>query len=84
MNRQVILDALKNGTVKIDFRSLNLVTTRLQFIKDIQQNKDKSNKNRSLGCCELKVIEWDTIISWEKVNEGQSKSKGEKFTKMDS
>ena len=73
MNRAVILDALKTSTVKIDFRSLNSGRNITGLYKghsakqSIQSNKvvvwDVENSKWD-------DIEWDTIISWEKVNEG--------------
>ena len=73
MNIQVILDALKTSIVKIDFRSLNSGRNITGVYKghsakqNIQSNKvvvwDVENSKWD-------DIEWDTIISWEKVNEG--------------
>ena len=73
MNREVILDPLKTSTVKIDFRSLNSGRNITGVYKghsakqSIQSNKvvvwDVENSKWD-------DIEWDTIISWEKVNEG--------------
>jgi len=73
MNREVILDALKTSTVKIDVRSLNSGRNITGLYKghsakqSIQSNKvvvwDVENSKWD-------DIEWDTIISWEKVNEG--------------
>ena len=73
MNREVILDALKTSTVKIDFRYLNSGRNITGVYKghsakqSIQSNKvvvwDVENSKWD-------DIEWDTIISWEKVNEG--------------
>ena len=72
MNREVILDALKTSKVKIDFRSLNSDRNISRVYKghsakqSIQSNKvvvwDVENSKWD-------DIEWDTIISWEKVNE---------------
>ena len=72
MNRQVILDALKTSKVKIDFRSLNSGRNITGVYKghsakqNIQSNKvvvwDVENSKWD-------DIEWDTIISWEKLSE---------------
>ena len=72
MNREVILDALKTSTVKIDFRSLNSGRNITRVYKghsarqSIQSNKvvvwDTVNEKWD-------DIEWDTIISWEKLSE---------------
>ena len=72
MNRAVILDALKTSRVKIDFRSLNSDRNISGIYKghsarqSIQSNKvvvwDTVNEKWD-------DIEWDTIISWEKLSE---------------
>ena len=72
MNRAVILDALKTSKVKIDFRSLNSGRNITRVYKghsarqSIQSNKvvvwDTVNEKWD-------DIEWDTIISWEKLSE---------------
>jgi len=72
MNRAVILDALKTSRVKIDFRSLNSDKNISGIYKghsarqSIQSNKvvvwDTVNEKWD-------DIEWDTIISWEKLSE---------------
>ena len=72
MNRAVILDALKTSRVKIDFRSLNSDKNINGIYKghsarqSIQSNKvvvwDTVNEKWD-------DIEWDTIISWEKLSE---------------
>jgi len=72
MNRAVILDALRTSKVKIDFRSLNSDRNISGIYKghsakqNIQSNKvvvwDTINEKWD-------DIEWDTIISWEKISE---------------
>jgi len=72
MNRQVILDALKTSKVKIDFRSLNSDRNITGVYKghSARQNP-KSNKVVVWDVVNEKWddIEWDTIISWEKLSE---------------
>ena len=72
MNRQVIMDALKTSKVKIDFRSLSSnrnitgIYTGHPAGQSTQSNKvvvwDTVNEKWD-------DIEWDTIISWEKLSE---------------
>jgi len=72
MNRNVILDALKTSTVKIDFRSLNSGRNITGIYKGHSANQNiKSNKVVvwDVDNSKWEDIEWDTIISWEKVNE---------------
>ena len=72
MNRNVILDALKTSTVKIDFRSLNSGRNITGIYKGHYANQNiKSNKVVvwDVDNSKWEDIEWDTIISWEKVNE---------------
>lgn len=73
MNRQVILDALKTSKVKIDFRSLNSGRNITRVYKGHSAKQSiQSNKVVVWDVVNSKWddIEWDTIISWEKVNEG--------------
>tara|TARA_B110000008_G_C16910733_1_gene540584 strand:- start:1091 stop:1333 length:243 start_codon:yes stop_codon:yes gene_type:complete len=76
MNRQAILDALETSKVKIDFRSLNSGRNITGIYKghSAKQNfgqSTQSNKVVVWDVVNLKWddIEWETIISWEKVSE---------------
>jgi hypothetical protein len=72
MNRQVILDALKISKVKIDFRSLNSGRNITGVYKGHSAKQNTmSNKVVVWDTVNEKWddIEWETIISWEKVSE---------------
>ena len=72
MNRQVIMDALKTSKVKIDFRSLssNRNITGIYTGHPAGQST-QSNKVGVWDVVNEKWddIEWETIISWERLNE---------------
>jgi|TARA_Y100000996_G_C22423609_1_gene602516 hypothetical protein len=72
MNRQVIMDALKTSKVKIDFRSLNSNRNITGIYTGHPAGQTtESNKVVVWDVVNEKWddIEWETIISWERVNE---------------
>ena len=72
MNRQVIMDALKTSKVKIDFRSLTS-GRNITGIYEGHQAKQHTNSNKVVVWDVVNKkwddIEWETIISWERVSE---------------
>tara|TARA_B100000212_G_scaffold106711_1_gene79051 strand:+ start:110 stop:340 length:231 start_codon:yes stop_codon:yes gene_type:complete len=72
MNRQVILDALQSSTVKINFRSLNSGSNYTRIYKGHSARQNPSSNKVVVWDIENEKwddIEWDTIISWEKLSE---------------
>ena len=85
MNRKVIFEALKNGIVEIDFRSLksgNNKTATCTLVKgdhSFLPNQDTNNEKIVVWREDLNTyedIQWDTIISWRQCETPVSKSKG--------
>ena len=85
MNRKVILEALKNGTIEIDFRSLksgNNKTSTCTLVKgdhSFLPNQDTNNEKIVVWREDLNTyedIQWDTIISWRQCETSVGKSKG--------
>ena len=72
MNRAVILDALKTSKVKIDFRSLNSGRNYTRIYKGHSAKQSPQSNKVVVWDVENEKwddIEWDTIISWEKLSE---------------
>tara|TARA_B100000927_G_scaffold53559_1_gene40418 strand:+ start:365 stop:595 length:231 start_codon:yes stop_codon:yes gene_type:complete len=72
MNRQVILDALQSSKVKIDFRSLNSGKNYTRIYKGHSAKQSTQSNKVVVWDIENEKwddIEWDTIISWEKISE---------------